>query len=301
MTEKRATSLVEQFLNYLRYERNRSEQTVVRYAKSLRHFEDYFRNRDEGLTWASVDADLIRGWIESLMDKGFEATSVNADIAALRTFFRFALSRGYLDRDPARHVVGPKKKKPLPQFLKEEQMEKLLDGIEWNDNVFKDVRARTILLLFYETGLRRAELQGLNDTDVDFTAMQLKVTGKRNKQRVVPFGNEMSEMLQHYIVVRNEQVPRNTNALFVSEKGLRIPISAIYSTVRENLSKVCMLKKRSPHVLRHTFATAMLNHDAGIESVRQLLGHESLDTTQIYAHTTFDQLKRVYKEAHPRG
>lgn len=301
MTEKRATSLVEQFLNYLRYERNRSEQTVIRYEKSLRIFQDYFTGVEEGLTWASVDADLIRGWIESLMDKGFEATSVNADLAALRTFFRFALSRGLVDHDPARHVIGPKKKKPLPQFLKENEMETLLDRTQWDDNKFKDVRARTIILLFYETGLRRAELQGLNDADVDLAAMQLKVTGKRNKQRIVPFGEELSEALQHYMKVRDEQVPRLTEALFVSEKGLRIATSAIYVTVRENLSKVCMLKKRSPHVLRHTFATAMLNHDAGIESVRQLLGHESLDTTQIYAHTTFDQLKRVYKDAHPRG
>lgn len=301
MTEKRATSLVEQFLNYLRYERNRSEQTVIRYEKSLRIFQDYFAGVEEGLTWASVDADLIRAWIESLMDKGFEATSVNADLAALRTFFRFALSRGLVDHDPARHVIGPKKKKPLPQFLKENEMETLLDRTQWDDNKFKDVRARTIILLFYETGLRRAELQGLNDADVDLAAMQLKVTGKRNKQRIVPFGEELSEALQHYMKVRDEQVPRLTEALFVSEKGLRITTSAIYVTVRENLSKVCMLKKRSPHVLRHTFATAMLNHDAGIESVRQLLGHESLDTTQIYAHTTFDQLKRVYKDAHPRG
>lgn len=301
MTEKRATSLVEQFLNYLRYERNRSEQTVIRYEKSLRIFQDYLTGVEEGLTWASVDADLIRGWIESLMDKGFEATSVNADLAALRTFFRFALSRGLVDHDPARHVIGPKKKKPLPQFLKENEMETLLDRTQWDDNKFKDVRARTIILLFYETGLRRAELQGLNDADVDLAAMQLKVTGKRNKQRIVPFGEELSEALQHYMKVRDEQVPRLTEALFVSEKGLRITTSAIYVTVRENLSKVCMLKKRSPHVLRHTFATAMLNHDAGIESVRQLLGHESLDTTQIYAHTTFDQLKRVYKDAHPRG
>lgn len=301
MTEKRATSLVEQFLNYLRYERNRSEQTVIRYEKSLRIFQDYFTGVEEGLTWASVDADLIRGWIESLMDKGFEATSVNADLAALRTFFRFALSRGLVDHDPARHVIGPKKKKPLPQFLKENEMETLLDRTQWDDNKFKDVRARTIILLFYETGLRRAELQGLNDADVDLAAMQLKVTGKRNKQRIVPFGEELSEALQHYMKVRDEQVPRLTEALFVSGKGLRITTSDIYVTVRENLSKVCMLKKRSPHVLRHTFATAMLNHDAGIESVRQLLGHESLDTTQIYAHTTFDQLKRVYKDAHPRG
>ena len=293
--------MVEQFLNYLRYERNRSDLTVIRYEKSLRGFEDYFKGRDDELTWASVDADLIRGWMEMLMDKGYEATSVNADLAALRTFFRFALSRGLVDHDPAHHVIGPKKKKPLPQFLREGEMKNLLDETQWDDNLFKDVRARTIILLFYETGLRRAELRGLNDVDIDFSAMQLKVTGKRNKQRIVPFGEEMAETLRHYMKVRDEQVPRLTEALFVSEKGSRVTEAAVYSTVKENLSKVCMLKKRSPHVLRHTFATAMLNHDAGIESVRQLLGHESLETTQIYAHTTFDQLKRVYEDAHPRG
>ena len=292
--------MVEQFLNYLRYERNRSEQTVVRYTKSLSNFETYFRNEDEGLTWESVDADVIRGWMESLMDQGMKAASVNADLAAVRTFYRFALSRRMVSHDPAHLVQGPKKEKPLPQFLKESEMNELLDEVEWG-NSYKDVRARTIILLFYEAGLRRAELRDLNDADVDFTAKQLKVTGKRDKQRIIPFGEEVETTLKHYMEVRDREVEKKSDALFLSQRGERITASAIYTDVRKNLSRVSTLKKRSPHVLRHTFATALLNHQAGLESVRQLLGHESLETTEIYTHTTFDQLRRVYKEAHPRG
>ena len=292
--------MVEQFLNYLRYERNRSELTVLRYAKSLSDFETYIRGMDEGLTWGSVDTDVIRGWMESLMDQGKKAASVNADLAAVRTFFRFALSRRMVDHDPAHLVQGPKKEKPLPQFLKESEMNELLDEVEWG-NTYKDVRARTIILLFYEAGLRRAELRDLNDADVDFTAKQLKVTGKRDKQRIIPFGDEVETTLKHYMEVRDREVEKKSDALFLSPKGERITAAAIYTDVKKNLSRVSTLKKRSPHVLRHTFATALLNHQAGLESVRQLLGHESLETTEIYTHTTFDQLRRVYKEAHPRG
>ena len=292
--------MIERFLDYLRYERNRSPLTVERYERSLRDFQTYFQNRDGSLTWASIDADLIRGWMETLMDKGNKATSVNADLAALHSFFRFAVSRKLLERDPAYAIVGPKKQKPLPQFLKEKDMDKLLDQQEWSDS-YKDVRARTIILLLYEAGLRRSELVGLDDKDVDFDSRQLKVTGKRNKQRYIPFGQELCEALRHYVEVRNEQVKRNSTALFLNMRGNRMTGGQVYSEVRTQLSKVTFMKKRSPHVLRHTFATAMLNHDAGLENVRQLLGHESLQTTEIYTHTTFEQLKRVYKDAHPRG
>ena len=288
------------FLDYLRYERNRSEKTVERYEKSLRDFQQYFESQDSSITWTSVDADLIRGWMESLMDKGMKATSVNADLAALRSFFRFALARHLIEHDPSHMVTGPKKQKPLPQFMKEKEMDRLLDEERWDDT-YNDVRARTIILLLYETGIRRAELVGLDDNDVDFEARQLKVTGKRNKQRIVPFGEELSQALQHYIEVRNEEQVRNCQALFLNKHGERIGDDQVYRLVKNQLSKVTTMKKRSPHVLRHTFATAMLSHDAGLESVRRLLGHESLETTKIYTHTTFEQLKRVYKDAHPRG
>ena len=161
--------------------------------------------------------------------------------------------------------------------------------------------ARTILLLFYEAGLRRAELIGLNDEDVDFSAGQLKVTGKRNKQRIIPFGEELAKELHRYMTVRDVQFRGKSQALFLGDKGERIADHQVYAIVRKYLSAVTSLKKRSPHVLRHTFATAMLNNGAGLEEIKNLLGHESVSTTEIYTHTTFEQLKRVYKEAHPRA
>lgn len=291
--------MIDKFLDYLRYERNRSELTVKRYEDSLTDFQKYFEEQEEGLSWTSVDADVIRGWMESLMERGNTASTVNTGLSALRSFFRFALARKMVNKDPAHMITGPKKRKPLPQFVKEEEINELLDKTEWSDE-YKDVRARTIIITLYEAGLRRSELIGLNDSDVDFEAMQLKVTGKRNKQRIIPFGKELAEQLRQYIDCRDKKVAKQSEALFLNKKGSRISESEVYKTVKENLSKVTTLKKRSPHVLRHSFATAMLNHEAGLESVKKLLGHESLETTQIYTHTTFEQLKRVYKEAHPR-
>ena len=292
--------MIDLFLKYLRYERNRSELTVQRYEMSLRDFEAYFQSLEAGLDWASVDADIIRGWMESLMERGNIASTVNTDLSALRSFYRFALARKLVNRDPAHSLTGPKKAKPLPQFVRESEMDKLLDEEQWDDD-FNNVRARTIIILLYEAGLRRAELIGLNDGDIDFAAGQLKVTGKRNKQRIVPFGEELAQQLQHYIEVRDSEVGQTGGALFVEKDGRRITAYRVYVTAKVNLAKVTTMKKRSPHVLRHSFATAMLNNGAGLESVRQLLGHESLETTEIYTHTTFEQLKRVYKDAHPRG
>lgn len=292
--------MVDQFLCYLRYEKNRSELTVERYAKSLVEFQNFFEKECEGQTWETIDADIIRAWMERLMDSGRKAASVNADLAAIRTFYRFALARGKVKADPARYVTGPKKQKPLPQFVKESEMDKLLDESEWS-NEYIDVRARTIIILLYEAGIRRAELVGLDDADIDLQACQLKVTGKRNKQRIIPFGAELKEQLQKYIAVRDASAERNCAALFINKHGLRISPLEVYELVKRKLGEVTTLKKRSPHVLRHSFATALLNHQAGLESVRQLLGHASLQTTEIYTHTTFEQLKRVYKDAHPRG
>ena len=292
--------MINQFLDYLRYERNASPQTVQTYEESLRAFESYLTFRDNDLSMDSVDTDLIRDWMESLMDKGNSASTINKNLSALRSFYRFALRRELVKKDPAHAVTGPKKSKPLPQFLREGEMDRLLDGLEW-DGSFNNVRARTILLLFYEAGLRRSELIGLDDKDVDFEAAQLKVTGKRNKQRIVPFGAELAEALKSYQAKRQEEFGETSGALFLGDKGERISGGQVYQIVRKYLSMVTSLKKRSPHVLRHTFATAMLNNGAGLETIKSLLGHESVSTTEIYTHTTFEQLKRIYKEAHPRA
>ena len=292
--------MIDRFLNYLRYERNASPQTVQTYEESLREFESYITLRDSGLSLQAVDTDLIRDWMEDLMDKGNSASTINKKLSALRSFYRFSLGRKLVAKDPAHAIAGPKKSKPLPQFLREGEMERLLDGLEWGDD-YKDVRARTLILLFYETGLRRSELIGLDDSDVDFAVGQLKVTGKRNKQRIIPFGKELSEGLRHFMSVRDEQCEKKCDALFLNDKGTRMTGAQVYSIVHKYLTLVTSLKKRSPHVLRHTFATAMLNNGAGLESIKLLLGHESVDTTEIYTHTTFEQLKRVYKKAHPRA
>lgn len=292
--------MIDLFLSYLRYERNRSELTVQKYSTSLHDFETFFRQLDESLTWASVDADIVRAWVESLMDKGQKATSVNTNLSAVRSFYRFALARKLVSRDPACHVSGPKKDKPLPQFVKESEMDELIDGHPWEDNI-NDVRARTIIILLYEAGLRRSELVALDDADVDYERRQIRVTGKGRKQRVVPFGDELAEALTHYVAVRDREVEHRSDALFVSNKGERITTGMVYKLVHKYLGEVTMLSKRSPHVLRHSFATALLNHGAGLENVSLLLGHESIETTEIYTHATFEQLKRVYKEAHPRG
>ena len=292
--------MINEFLNYLKFERNRSDLTIKNYGEDLRAFEEFYGNLEGCHSWKSVDSDIIRDWMESMMDKGNNATSINRRLSALRSFYRFALARKLVDKDPVHGVTGPKKGRPLPQFLKENEMDRLLDAGSWTEG-FEDVRDRTIIMTFYETGIRLSELIGLDDCMVDFSNRQLKVTGKRNKQRVIPFGEELLAMLRDYMKCRGKEVNLQSDALFVSAKGQRMTSSQVREGVRKNLSKVCTLKKRTPHVLRHTFATAMLNNKAGIESVKKLLGHESLSTTEIYTHTTFEQLKREYYSAHPRA
>jgi len=292
--------MIEEFLNYLRSERNSSPKTIQSYGVDLRLFETYFKNLDSHLSWESVDSDVIRDWMESMMDKGHNATTINRRLSALRSFFRFALSRGFVARDPARLIKGPKKDKPLPKFVKEADMERLLQPEMWQDT-YKDVRARTILSVFYETGVRVSELVGLDDVTVDFVRKQLKVTGKGNRQRVIPFGSGLEDTLREYMRIRSREVGTTCcGALFLTDRGERMSDGQVRYIVKTSLARVTSQKRRTPHVLRHTFATAMLNHDAGLESVRKLLGHQSLTTTEVYTHTTFEQLKRVYKNAHPR-
>jgi len=292
--------MVDLFLDYLKLERNYSPATVKHYRDDLKEFERFFQELDLQLSWETIDSDIVRRWMEAMMDRGNVASSVNRRLSALRSFYRYALRRNLIERDPVHGIQGPKRKRPLPQFLKEAEMDRLLDENMWTD-CYKDVLARTIIVTFYETGIRISELIGLNDKDVDYINCEIKVTGKRDKQRIIPFGDELSETLISYQHRRNAEMKCESEAFFRTEKGERVTDAQVRQIVKTNLSKVSTLKKRSPHVLRHTFATAMLNHEAGLESVKKLLGHESLSTTEIYTHTTFEQLKKVYKNAHPRA
>ena len=292
--------MVDLFLDYLKLERNYSPATVKHYRDDLKEFERFFQELDLQLSWETIDSDIVRRWMEAMMDRGNVASSVNRRLSALRSFYRYALRRNLVEKDPVHGIQGPKRKRPLPQFLKETEMDRLLDENMWTD-CYKDVLARTIIVTFYETGIRISELIGLNDKDVDYINYEIKVTGKRDKQRIIPFGDELSETLISYQHRRNAEMKCESEAFFRTEKGERVTDALVRQIVKTNLSKVSTLKKRSPHVLRHTFATAMLNHEAGLESVKKLLGHESLSTTEIYTHTTFEQLKKVYKNAHPRA
>ncbi len=274
--------------------------TVINYRKDLTEFERFYKELEPQLSWESIDSDIVRNWMEYMMDRGNSASSVNRRLSALRSFYRFALRCKLIEKDPAHGLQGPKKQKPLPQFLKESEMESVLDSKMWGDS-YKDVLERTIIITFYVTGIRLSELIGLDDKDIDNITCEIKVTGKRNKQRIIPFGKELADVFVQYLQVRNTTVKGDSTSFFQTEKGKRMTTTQVRSLVKKNLSKVSTLKKRSPHVLRHTFATAMLNHEAGLESVKKLLGHESLSTTEIYTHTTFEQLKKVYKNAHPRA
>ena len=292
--------LADSFLDYLRYERNYSEKTVLAYGEDISQLQEFAQEEIGEFNPLEVKPELIREWIVSLMDRGYTSTSVNRKLSSLRSFYKYLLRQGEVSVDPLRKITGPKNKKPLPSFLKESEMNKLLDDTDFGEG-FKGCRDRLIIEVFYATGMRLSELIGLDDKDVDFSASLLKVTGKRNKQRLIPFGDELKEAMFEYVDVRNKVISVKSDAFFVRENGERLYKNLVYNLVKRNLSKVVTLKKRSPHVLRHTFATTMLNNDAELGAVKELLGHESIATTEIYAHATFEELKKVYKQAHPRA
>ena len=292
--------LTDSFLDYLQYERNYSEETIKSYREDLRQFEEFAREEIGDSAPSEVKAELVREWIVSLMDRGYTSTSINRKLSSLRSFYKFLLRKGEVAVNPLQKITGPKNKKPLPAFLRESDMDRLLDEVDFGEG-FKGCRDHMIIEMFYATGVRLSELIGLDNKDVDFSSSLIKVTGKRNKQRLIPFGEELKIAMTEYVDVRNEAVPVRTDAFFVRENGERLSRSIVENLVKRNLSKVVTLKKRSPHVLRHTFATTMLNHDAELGAIKELLGHESLATTEVYTHTTFEELKKEYNLAHPRA
>ena len=292
--------LKESFLSFLRFERNYSGKTVRSYGIDLEKFEEYLKGVDEELDFTGVDADLVRGWVLRLMEQGYATTSVNRKLSSLRSFYQYLLRKRVVEKDPMATVKGPKNKKPLPVFVRDEEMSRLLDEQEWKTGL-EGLRNRLIVEMFYVTGMRLSELINLKDGNVDFSAQVMKVTGKRNKQRLIPFGEELKEDMNAYLDLRDKEISGSPEAFFVRKDGKSLYPRMVYLLVRQSLSKVVTLKKKSPHVLRHTFATSMLNNGAELSAVKELLGHESLTTTEVYTHTTFEELKKVYKQAHPRA
>jgi integrase/recombinase XerC len=295
------------FVDYLRFERNLSEKTIEAYQADLEAFKQFYKNLNSELSWKTVDSDIVRDWEVSMMDNGNSASSVNRRLSALRSFYRFLLRRKMVTVDPVHNLQGPKKEKALPYYIRESEMNKLLDGEGYFTEDFEGQRDKMILLMFYSTGIRLSELTGLNLADVDLDQMQVKVTGKRNKQRIIPYGDEMGDAIRSYLDVRSSFLASMGKAgeelsFFLDARiGNRILPSKVQALVKKYLSLVTTQRKRSPHVLRHSFATSMLNHHADLQSVKELLGHESLSTTEIYTHTSFEELKEMYNQAHPRA
>ncbi|MEE1214649.1 MAG: tyrosine-type recombinase/integrase [Bacteroidaceae bacterium] len=295
---------IQSFVDYLRYERNLSERTIKGYSAGLEAFERFFKRLDAELCWENLDEDVIRDWMMAMMEEGNRTGSICCRLSSVRAFYKFLLKRGLVDRNPAHLVVAPKREKNLPIFVREDQMDRLLDGNYFPED-FVGVRDRLILLAFYSTGMRLSELTGLALDDVDCKQSQVRVTGKRNKQRVIPFGSEMMSSIHSYLAMRHAMLMEKgieSNWFFVCEKsGGRMSDSKVRQIVQAYLGQVTTLRKKSPHVLRHSFATSMLNHRADLQSVKELLGHERLSTTEIYTHTTFEELKDMYNQAHPRA
>lgn len=289
------------FLKYLAAERNYSSATIGSYAKDLSMFQEFLEEQNPNASWTAVEAEDVREWVIYLMDEQkMAASSVNRRLSAMRSFYKYLRRVGRVSINPMEKVVAPKKKRPLPYYVRESEMDRLLE-LTAEDRSFKGIRDRLVLMMFYETGIRRAELLGMTDASVDLVTKQIKVTGKRNKQRIIPFGEELENEIKAYQMAREETLGQRTfPALFVTEKGTAMNEKQVSKIVKENLSKVTTIKKRSPHVLRHSFATAMLNNKADLTSIQKLLGHESVSTTEIYTHVSFEELKSEYKNAHPR-
>jgi integrase/recombinase XerC len=288
------------FLEYLEAERNYSSATIESYAKDLAEFQDFMEGQNPDASWTSVQSDDVREWVIYLLDEQrLAASSVNRKLSALRSYYKYLRRMGRVSVNPMEKVTAPKKRKPLPHFVRESEMDRLLE-LTKEDRSFMGIRDRLVLMVFYETGIRRAELLGMTDASVDLAARQIKVTGKRNKQRIVPFGEELAREFEAYLNAREELQGVKDPMLFVNENGAAVTESQVSNLVKKYLSMVTTIEKKSPHVLRHSFATAMLNNHADLTSIQKLLGHESVATTEIYTHVSFEDLKSEYKNAHPR-
>lgn len=291
----------EKFIKYLRYEKNYSSLTEIAYLKDLTQFEEFITEICGEFNPANIDSDLIRIWMSRLMEQKLKARSVNRKLSAVKSFFRYLKKNEVIARNPAEAVAGPKASKRLPSFVNDREMTQVIDDSSDYADDFRGHRDRFIIELLYLTGMRRAELIALKDSDVDLSSCTLRVTGKRNKQRIIPFSDNTGEKIKNYIRIRDAEIENKSPFLFVKEDGAPLYPKLVYNIVNEHLSNIPTLSKKSPHVLRHSFATEMLNNGAEINVVKELLGHSSLASTEVYTHVTFEELKKAYHNAHPRA
>ena len=287
------------FLEYLQFEKRFSTHTSVAYANDLSQFIVYLANTYEINSIQEVSHTVIRSWIVNLMEQKMDPRSVNRKITTLKTFYKFLLRQSIVFENPMLKIQSPKTSKRLPAFIEKDKMDTLLDHVEFDDD-FEGQRNKLIIQLFYATGMRLTELVNLKQKNVDLHLCQLKVLGKRNKERIIPFNNLLKEEIQKYLQVKNQFDPEN-EFLFITKNGTKIYDKLAYRVVNAYLAQITTADKKSPHVLRHTFATHMLNNGADLNAIKELLGHASLSATQVYTHNTVEKLKSIHKQAHPKA
>jgi len=291
----------ESFLQYLKIEKRYSPHTVRSYINDLDQFDSFLNGIGQSDDPSEVTSHDIRAWIVKMMDSDYSTVSVHRKISCLRVYYRYLRKEGIVKSDPLQKVVLPKRKKTLPVFIEEKAMKTLLDDYSFNDD-FNGILNRTIIEMLYTTGMRRSELIGLRNSDIDLSEETVRVTGKRNKQRIIPLLKPFIARLQEYKHLRDKSTDINKEDwFFVTDKGNKLYDKYVYNIVKGYLSVVTTADRKSPHILRHTFATHMLNNGADLNSIKELLGHANLSATQVYTHNTFEKLKKIYKQAHPRA
>ncbi len=288
------------FTDYLRFEKRLSPHSVLAYSNDLAQFYIYLKNVYSMDDIRQVNHTIIRSWIVSLMDNKITPRSVNRKISTLKSYYKFLLREKVLDINPMNKIQSPKNPKRLPVFVEESKMNALIEDVNFA-NDFEGRRNLLIIELLYSTGMRRIELVNLKESDINFRNQTVKVLGKRNKERLIPLHPEMVLLIKEYIEQRNKSVQAKEDFLFLTEKGNHIYPGAVYRIVKGSLEKVTTLAKKSPHVLRHTFATHLLNNGANLNAIKEILGHANLAATQIYTHNTIEKLKSVYSKAHPKA
>ena len=290
------------FLTYLQNEKRYSPLTVKSYSNDLSQFSLFCSKHFPGTDDIAVDYKCIRKWVVSLVDDNISNRSVNRKISTLKSYFKFLMKEGHLDKNPVDRVISPKTEKKLPVFVSKMSMEQLFDFIDFG-NDYSGVRDRLILEIFYDTGMRTSELINLRTVSINRGELTMKVLGKRNKERIIPFTRQLNESIKSYLEIRTAEFRETSTEdfLFLTAKGEKLYKRLVYRIVNKYLNQVTTVDKKSPHVLRHTFATHMLNNGADLNSVKELLGHSNLSATEIYTHNTFEKLKSIYKQAHPRA